>query len=75
MSGFLHLTDEEESDRIREARATAQAQFVDLSDRFLSLSEELKRTIEIMNRYRLAYASASRRAGELSVLLSEETQA
>lgn len=74
MNSFSHLTDEE-SEQIREIRATAQTQFVDLSARFVEMFETLRRTTEAMERYRLAYASASRRAGELSALLSEETQA
>lgn len=72
MSGFSHLINEEESEAIQEIRAVAQTQFVDLSERFVTLNEELKRTTETLNRYRAAYASASKRAGELSTLLAEE---
>lgn len=75
MNSFSHLIDEEESEAVREARAVAQTQFVDLSTQFVKMSEELKEAKEREARYRAAYASASRRAGELSALLSEETPA
>lgn len=72
MSSFSHLIDEEESEAVKETRAVAQTQFVDLSQRYVKLSEELKEAKEREARYRAAYASASRRAGELSTLLAEE---
>ena len=65
MSAFSHLNDDEESDRIQEAREIAQTQFVDLSCRFVDTQQEL-------NRYKAAYRSASTRARELSSLYEEE---
>ncbi len=68
MSAFSHLIDEEESEAVQEARAVAQAQFIDLSERYVRQAQEL-------NRYKAAYRSASARAGELSRLLVEELTA
>jgi len=65
MSAFSHLNDDEESEAIQESREIAQAQFVDLSSRFVETQREL-------NRYKAAYRSASTRARELSNLYEEE---
>jgi hypothetical protein len=69
---FSHLIDEEEDERLQETRQIAQKQFVQLSEAHVKLSETLARTTEELNRYKLAYRSASTRAGELSTLLEEE---
>ena len=62
---FSHLNNDEESRAIKESRAIAQSQFVDLSVKYVQQSQEL-------NRYKAAYRSASTRAAELSTLLAEE---
>lgn len=72
MSSFSQLIDEEEAEIIQEVRTTAQAQFIDLSVRYVELAERLKQTEQKAERYRLAYASASQRAAELSLTLREE---
>jgi hypothetical protein len=64
MNDFSSLIEDEENERIREVRAVAQAQFVQLSEVHL-------RTVQELNRYKAAYGSASTRARELSMLLTE----
>lgn len=62
---YSSIKDEEESDTIKEVRAIAQQQFV-------NLSVEHARTLAELERYRVAYRSASERAREISQLLREE---
>lgn len=74
MTGWENLRDMEESDTIRETRATAQAQFVDLSERYVDLARHAGQLSADLERLRTAWQSARQRAREAAELLDEETR-